>query len=147
MLVVAVLLPAWAGSASADVGLIVRKFAAAPGERFTVYGPCGRMPVYLIRGGSPRGTTYAARPPRAPYRLLGRFRCTGRDHYVGDFPKGDWASWSGLLRFRVPRIAPGFYRLVVYCEPCRRGRGGSLIDRTYLWRGGTRVRLVGLRVL
>ena len=136
-----------AAPAAADVGLLVRTATAVPGERLTVYGPCGRMPVYLVRGSSPRGTTFLARPPGSPYRFLGRMRCTGRVHFVGDFPDGDWSSWTGFLRFRVPDVRPGRYRLLIFCAPCRRGPGGSLIDSTHLWRGNTRIGVVGLRVL
>jgi hypothetical protein len=56
----------------------------------------------------------AHRPPtRAPYIWLGRI------HYA--------APTSGRFTFRVPHVAPGAYRIVVYCAPCYRGAGGSLI--------------------
>jgi hypothetical protein len=31
------------------------------------------------------------------------------------------------ITFRVPRLAPGKYLYVLYCGPCYKGRGGSLI--------------------
>ena len=31
------------------------------------------------------------------------------------------------ITFRVPRLAPGTYLYVLYCGPCYKGRGGSLI--------------------
>jgi hypothetical protein len=31
------------------------------------------------------------------------------------------------ITFRVPRLAPGTYIYVLYCGPCYKGRGGSLI--------------------
>jgi hypothetical protein len=31
------------------------------------------------------------------------------------------------ITYRVPRLAPGTYRYVLYCGPCYRGPGGSLI--------------------
>ncbi len=44
----------------------------------------------------------------------------------------------GTIRFRVPRVAPGRYKVFVYCEPCYRGRRGSLItdDRIFRVVGG-----------
>jgi hypothetical protein len=57
---------------------------------------------------------YARRPPTdAPYALLGRIR------YAPPF--------NGRLRFRVPRLTPRSYAFVVYCAPCYKGPGGSLI--------------------
>jgi hypothetical protein len=34
---------------------------------------------------------------------------------------------SPRVRFRVPRVKAGRYRLVIYCEPCQPGPRGSLI--------------------
>jgi hypothetical protein len=34
------------------------------------------------------------------------------------------------ITFRVPRLAPGKYLYVLYCGPCYKGRGGSLIAQT-----------------
>lgn len=31
------------------------------------------------------------------------------------------------ISFRVPKLAPGIYLYVLYCGPCYKGRGGSLI--------------------
>jgi hypothetical protein len=31
------------------------------------------------------------------------------------------------LIFRVPHLRPGVYEFVIYCDPCHRGEGGSLI--------------------
>jgi hypothetical protein len=132
-------------SASADVGLILRRSVVRTGEVMTIWGGC-RDPIFLVpeafakRVGLSSFSLPAARPPTSPpYRLLGRTRCTGRIHYVGDFPDGDWSSWSGYLRFRVPRVRPGRYELVVYCASCRRGPGGSLVSNNWLWRGSKRV--------
>jgi hypothetical protein len=68
-------------------------------------------------------------------------------HYVGDYPDGDWSSWSGSLRFRVPHVPPGRYQLVVYCDPCHRGRGGTLVVNNWLWRRSERIRGTALRIL
>jgi hypothetical protein len=136
---------ALASVAAADVGLIVRRASAPPGTLMTVWGGC-RLPVYLVpqsiarRWGLSWFALPVARPPTGrPFRLLGRTSCTGRMHYVGDYPDGDWSSWSGRLRFRVPRVRPGRYELVVYCASCRRGSGGTLVVNNWLWRGSKRV--------
>jgi hypothetical protein len=34
------------------------------------------------------------------------------------------------ITFRVPKLAPGKYLYVLYCGPCYRGPGGSLIAQT-----------------
>jgi hypothetical protein len=34
------------------------------------------------------------------------------------------------ITFRVPKLAPGKYLYVLYCGPCYKGRGGSLIAQT-----------------
>lgn len=40
----------------------------------------------------------------------------------------------GKIRFRVPRIASGRYKILVYCEPCYTGRRGSLITNRRIFR-------------
>jgi hypothetical protein len=133
--------------AAADVGLILRRATAHPGAAMTVWGGCYE-PIYLVPESFARVTLPEAHPPtRQPYRLLGRTSCTRRMHYVGSYPAGDWASWSGLLRFRVPRVLPGRYQLVVYCASCRRGPGGTLVVNNWLWRGSKRIGPTGLTVL
>lgn len=139
--------------AAADVGLILRKAVVSVGDTMTVWGSCYRMPVYLVKNTyAKRARIYedspvVVRPPTSrAFRLLGRTVCTGRMHYVGDDPKGDWSSWNGYLTFRVPRVAPGTYQLVVYCDSCHRGRGGTLIINNWLWRGSTRVGATALRI-
>jgi hypothetical protein len=119
----------------------------------TVWGSCFRMPVYLVRAAyAERAHIYenspvVARPPRGhEFRLLGRMVCTNRMHYIGDYPNGDWSSWNGYLRFSVPHVPAGRYQLVVYCGPCHRGRGGTLIVNNWLWRGSKRVGETGLTV-
>jgi hypothetical protein len=55
----------------------------------------------------------------------------------------------GTIRFRVPRVAPGRYKVFVYCEPCYRGRRGSLITDDRIFRvvragsAGTRISYPG----
>ena len=51
----------------------------------------------------------------------------------------------GTIRFRVPRVAPGRYKVFVYCEPCYPGPRGSLITDDRIFRvvragsGGKRI--------
>jgi hypothetical protein len=112
------------------------------------------MPVYLVPESFAKRVGFfyrgfpAARPPsRLPFRLLGRTVCTGRTHYIGDYPDGDWSAWSAILRFEVPRVRPSRYQFVVYCESCRRGPGGSLIVNNWLWRESRRVGETALTIL
>jgi hypothetical protein len=142
------------GSAAGDEGLILRRATARPGEIMTVWGSCGRKPIYLVSESYARRSLLiyfsrlAPRPPSGPpFRFLGRTVCTRQDHYVGDFPDGDWSSWSGYLGFHVPPVRPGRYQLVVYCAPCRHGPGGSLVMNNWLWRGSRRVGPTGLTIL
>jgi hypothetical protein len=134
---------------AADVGLILRQAVVSTGDRMTVWGPCDRMPVYLVRESYARRVGFyydSLRLGRAPtssaFRFLGRMVCTGRMHYIGDmshYPSGDWSSWNGYLSFRVPRLPHGRYQLVVYCDPCHRGRGGTLVVSNWLWQGSKRI--------
>jgi hypothetical protein len=142
-----------ASVAAADVGLILRRASAQPGTVMTVWGGC-HQPIYLVleafarrRGFHFFALPVDGPPTTRPFRFLGRTSCAGRMHYVGNYPRGDWASWSGLLRFRVPRIRPGRYDLVVYCASCRRGPGGTLVVNNWLWRGSKRIGPTGLTVL
>jgi hypothetical protein len=139
-------------SAAGDAGLILRKAVVRPGERMTVWGGC-RVPIYLVTHEVARRQWFyffsvpSRRPPKTkPFRFLGRTTCTGRHHYVGDYPDGDFASWSGYLHFRVPRVRPGRYELVLWCSECRPGPPGSLIVNNWLWRGDTRLRRTSLFV-
>lgn len=119
--------------ARADVGLVsIRRTSGRPGDRIVArFGGYDRewprMPVYLVPAGraphrvpcgdvAPGALCEArvAKPPRgAPYTLLGRI------HYA--------PPTSGRFRFRVPRLAAGAYAFLVYCAPCYKGPGGSLI--------------------
>ncbi len=118
------------GPARADIGVLsVSRTRAHPGTlvRVRVAGynrPRPRLPLYLVAARSapkhyacgrnaicePR----ARRPPSsAPYTRIGRVHF-GR-------------SGVGTVQFRVPSLPPGRYRFVLYCAPCYRGPGGSLI--------------------
>jgi hypothetical protein len=73
-----------------------------------------RMPLYLVpRDKVPRFRRSVGAPRGEPYTFVGlldfRERRTVR------------------MRFRVSRVAPGLYAFVIYCDPCARGKRGSLI--------------------
>ncbi|HEX6700300.1 MAG TPA: hypothetical protein VF101_06165 [Gaiellaceae bacterium] len=123
-----------ASTARSDVGLIsIDRTSGRPGDRVVArFGGYDRqwprMPVYLVParrspqrapclGIDPRAVC-EARVPRAPKGVPYTF--LGRIHYA---PPA-----RGRFRFRVPRIAPGLYALLVYCAPCYKGPGGSVID-------------------
>jgi hypothetical protein len=132
-------------SSAADEGLIVRREVVRHGALMTVWGGC-RRPIYLVPESFAKNplrllrASRRGRPPAGPsYRFLGRTRCTGRLHYIGDFPEGDWSSWSGYLRFRVPPVRPGRYQLIFHlCLPWRCPKGRFLVGST-LWRGSERI--------
>lgn len=134
-----------AASSAADEGLIVRRAVVRQGALMTVWGGC-RRPIYLVPESFAKNpllllrASRRGRPPAGPwYRFLGRTRCTGRLHYIGDFPEGDWSSWSGYLRFRVPRVRPGRYHLIFhFCLPWRCPKGRFIVGSS-LWRGPERV--------
>jgi hypothetical protein len=120
-----------AASARADIGVIsVRPVHARPGEVVTVvagaYKAVPRMPLYLVprarvRPPHPCGPnalcdTVLARPPRhAPYLLAGLLDFRRHPRRV-------------VVRFRLPRLSPGVYEFLIYCDLCHRGPGGTLIS-------------------
>ena len=121
-------------AARADIGLVsISRTSGRPGDRIIArFGGYDRewprMPVYLVPAGraphrAPCDDLVAgavcearvAKPPGGtPYTLLGRI------HYA--------PPTRGRFRFRVPRVASGVYAFLVYCAPCYKGPGGSLID-------------------
>jgi hypothetical protein len=129
-----------ATAAGADIGLIsVDRTSGRPGDRVAArFGGYAsewpHMPVYLVpvaqaprirpcvvHGRKAVCAPVVPRPPRgAPYTLIGRI------HYA---PPA-----RGRLRFRVPNLPAGSYALVVYCAPCYKGPGGSLIDTSPRFR-------------
>lgn len=120
-------------AALADYGMTVRKTHVQPGERMTIWGNGCRggkrfhlgMRVYLVAERHQWATVYKPRPPDGPpYHFLGRFRCT---HTHPPQPWGDGGYWTGTVTFRVPRVRPGRYQLVLYCAPCHKGPGGELV--------------------
>jgi hypothetical protein len=110
-----------AGAAHADVGVSFVTRTARVGEIARARAPA-RMPLFLVPAARaprphPCGTNalcapHVPGPPRhAPYTPV---------HVL------DRAA-AGVVRFRVPRVRRGRYRGVLYCEPCYRGPGGSLV--------------------
>jgi hypothetical protein len=126
-------------TAHADVGPPrLSPSAAKPGQVVVGRGSSG-MPVLMIpawlapkryscHGGAGCEPYSVGVPSRPPWIRLGRM--SGRVLPVT----------FGTIRFRVPPVAPGRYKVFVYCEPCYRGRRGSLItdDRIFrVMRGGS----------
>jgi hypothetical protein len=95
---------------------------------------------YSCRGGAVCEPYSVGAPSRRPWIRLGRMN--GRVVPVT----------FGTIRFRIPRVAPGRYKVFVYCEPCYRGRRGSLITDDRIFRvvragsAGTRVVYPGDRL-
>jgi hypothetical protein len=120
-------------TAHADVGPPrLNPSAGKPGQIIMGRGPSG-MPVLMIpawlaptryscHGGAVCEPYSVGAPSRPPWIRLGRM--SGRVLPVR----------FGTIRFRVPRVAPGRYKVFVYCEPCYRGRRGSLITDDRIFR-------------
>jgi hypothetical protein len=135
----------------ADIGVIsVRPTVVRPGQLVDVRAGAYKslptpMPLYLVprthvprehpcgprgKDGRPWGfcPTIFARPPRAwPFVFVGRldFR-RAREPRYGPVPHPRRIS----LRIRVPRVAPGLYELVIYCDPCAPGSRGAVITNS-----------------
>jgi hypothetical protein len=77
---------------------------------------------YSCRGGAVCEPYSVGAPSRLPWIRLGRM--SGRVLPVT----------FGTIRFHVPRVAPGRYKVFVYCEPCYRGRRGSLLTDDRIFR-------------
>lgn len=119
------------GLARADIGVIsVKPAQARPGALVTVvagaYKPFPSMPLYLVprarvRPPHPCGPnalcdTVLPRPPTAaPYLRVGTLDFHTHPRQVEAV-------------FRLPRLPPGLYELLIYCAPCHRGPGGTLIS-------------------
>jgi hypothetical protein len=73
-------------------------------------------PLYLISAAaSSEFTTTRGAPRRLPYIRLRHIRW------------GRSGSSKATIRFRVPTVKPGRYRLMIYCESCTAGPLGSVI--------------------
>ena len=130
-----------AAPAAADIGIVdVSPAAARPGAAIRVhvdgYLPLIHpvsMPVVIVPdrlmprpyscpklGGTCSPIAWRGRIERPPYRILGFARRWTRDREQPDHA-------DAVLRARLPRLAPGRYRLALCCGSCVRGPQGSLI--------------------
>jgi hypothetical protein len=110
-----------ASAARADVYVIVTTTRVHVGGFLRGTGDGSRLPFYLVPYGrrpllqrcGTNGFCAARtmRAPRRPYVYLGRLGVTSNFYALQHF------------RFRVPRVRPGRYAVVIWCRPC----GGSLI--------------------
>jgi len=129
-----------ASAAAADIGIVrAAPSVARTGQLVTVrvngYLPLrsASMPIVLVRADRlPRpypcdgGTAiceprvWRGRLVRSPYRIVGFARRWIRSAVMPDHA-------NALVRFRVPGVRSGRYRLALWCGPCVRGPQGSLI--------------------
>ncbi len=126
--------------ARADIALLsVRPTAARVGQvvevRSGAYKRLPAMLLYLVpkaqvpkpyacgpktKDGKPTGfcePVLKAPPHERPFRFVGRLDFSRHPRNV-------------RLLFHVPRVPPGVYQFVIYCDPCHRGEGGTLITST-----------------
>ena len=101
-----------APAAYADIYVIVANTTVHRGAYLRGTGDGSRLPFYLVpKRLAPADGAWTKRPPRRPYVFLGRLRRTRNPYATQHF------------RFRVPRVRPGKYKVVIWCRPC----GGTLI--------------------
>jgi hypothetical protein len=123
--------------ANADVALLsVRPTTAKVGQRVEVragaYKQFAPMPLYLVaRAEVPKPhpcgpKTKEGKPSGFCELVLANPPHGARFHFVGrlDFRRHPR---NVQLDFRVPPVAAGMYEFVIYCDPCQRGSGGTLI--------------------
>jgi hypothetical protein len=121
LVVVVVLLLAVVPSAQAAIGINVDQRVVVVGASLhvTALGPQGTagLPVYLAPASldlTP-DPLISDGPPGAPYVR------------IGHLPQSVDIFHTRRMTFRVPAVPTGTYRVVVYCDPCVTGTGGSLI--------------------
>jgi hypothetical protein len=101
-----------APAAYADIYVIVANTTVHRGGYLRGTGDGSRMPFYLVaKPLAPVDGDRLNHPPRRPYVFLGRLRRTRNPYATQHF------------RFRVPKVRPGKYKVVIWCRPC----GGTLI--------------------
>lgn len=129
----------FATPAAADIGIVtVTPSTARPAQMARVhvngYLPMHlrSMPIVLVRADLLRRPypckkaafcepiVWRGRLERPPYRIVGFTRDWRRSRAQPDHAD----SW---FHVRVPQVAPGLYRLALWCAPCVRGPQGSLI--------------------
>jgi hypothetical protein len=111
-----------APGARADIGVRLDRTSGRPGEWVVAQSAPLTLPLYLVpssivppatschNGTAICEPTSLGAPRRPGWTWLGRF-----------FPT------RPRFRFRVPSVAPGPYRPVIYCAPCVPGPRGSLL--------------------
>jgi len=73
------------------------------------------MPLYLVLVARvPKRSIFPAPPRSYPFTRVGSLDFSRHPHHIA-------------MHFRVPRLGRGRYELVFFCDPCHRGRGGTLI--------------------
>jgi hypothetical protein len=101
-----------APAAYADIYVIIANTTVHRGGYLRGTGDGSRLPFYLVpKRLAPAYNDRLKHPPRSPYVFLGRLRRTRNPYATQHF------------RFRVPRVRPGKYKVVIWCRPC----GGTLI--------------------
>lgn len=119
-LVLAIFVAVWAGAADAAVFARLIWATAHVGDyvpaEVDAWTATHHPPLYLVSAvASTDFTTTRGAPRGLPYIRLRRIE------------------WSGsgtscvTIRFRVPNVKQGRYRLVIYCESCTSGPWGSVI--------------------
>jgi hypothetical protein len=99
-------------AAYADIYVIIANTTVHRGGYLRGTGDGSRLPFYLVpKRLAPAYGDRMKRAPRRPYVFLGRLRRTRNPYATQHF------------RFRVPRVRPGKYKVVIWCRPC----GGTLI--------------------
>jgi hypothetical protein len=127
------LLAVLTGTAAADLAPPrLSRAGGTPGQVVTGSGPSG-VPVLMIRA------------QLAPKRSACRVHAVCEPYSVGAPSRRPWIRLGkmsgrvlpvtqGTIRFRIPHVAPGAYKIFIYCEPCYRGPRGSLITDDRLFR-------------
>jgi hypothetical protein len=101
-----------APAAYADIYMIIANTTVHRGGYLRGTGDGSRLPFYLVpKRLAPADGSRTKQAPRRPYVFLGRLRQTRNPYATEHF------------RFRVPRVRPGKYKVVIWCRPC----GGTLI--------------------
>jgi hypothetical protein len=96
----------------ADIYVIIANTIVHRGSYLRGTGDGSRMPFYLVpKRLAPANGDRLNHSPRRPYVFLGRLRRTRNPYATQHF------------RFRVPKVRPGKYKVVIWCRPC----GGTLI--------------------
>ena len=99
-------------AAYADIYVVIANTTVHRDGYLRGTGDGSRLPFYLVpKRLAPAYGDRVKRAPRRPYVFLGRLRRTRNPYATQHF------------RFRVPRVRPGKYKVVIWCLPC----GGTLI--------------------